>query len=605
MAHLSDTTTTQPSLFAIFRNRNFSLLWSGQTMAEFGNGFTTIAASILVFRETGSAMSVGLMLMATSLPGLVFGLIAGVFVDRLDRQRLMVMGQILRTVLILLIPVLLPYGVGWLYVLVMASSIVAQSFDPALASALPDVASDNELAAANAFLSASQTGAMSLGFSVAGLITARFPAEWAFYVNALAFLLSGLAVWLVQLPPLHVEDHTTVAAVVQNLRAGATFLCDSPALRSLCLVTVLMAILFGFHNALLLPFAKRTLGATEFEYGLIEGLSTVGFVLGGLWLARVGDRLREGQWLVISFMSLGLITVTYAQLTSVTLAITLGMFLAFANVPSFIARRLLIQRHTTREVRGRVTSVFFVTRDCMFVVGMCAAGLADVYDIRGLYLVEGLLFAGLGMLVLLLPGLGQSAAEWKRAIRLLQGIAEAPGLGVGRSATLADLERLAACLPVFATLRMPERQRLIVDLRYVEAEPGTVLVRQHESSDAAYFILEGQAVAGCMEDGQERVLGVLNAGDFFGEIAALTGVPRTANVVADAPTLLLKVPASTLRHMTAHPALNRLFLSKMTERMIRTKMLDMPRATGLDQELMQDLRTPGPLQLSGISAATV
>jgi len=122
MAQLSDTTTTQPSLFAIFRNRNFSLLWSGQTLAEFGNGFTTIAASILVFRETGSAMSVGLMLMATSLPGLVFGLIAGVFVDRLDRQRLMVTGQIIRTVLILLIPVLLPYGVGWLYVLVMTSS---------------------------------------------------------------------------------------------------------------------------------------------------------------------------------------------------------------------------------------------------------------------------------------------------------------------------------------------------------------------------------------------------------------------------------------------------------------------------------------------------
>ena len=605
MAHVSDATTTQPSLFAIFRNRNFSLLWSGQTMAEFGNGFTTIAASILVYRETGSAMSVGLMLMATSLPGLVFGLIAGVFVDRLDRQRLMVMGQIIRTVLILLIPVLLPYGVGWLYVLVMTSSTVAQFFDPALASALPDVASDNELAAANAFLSASQTAAMSLGFSVAGLITARFPVEWAFYVNALAFLLSGLAVWLVQLPPLHVEDHTTVAAVVQNLRAGAQFLCDSPALRSLGMVTVLMAILFGFHNALLLPFAKRTLGATEFEYGLIEGLSTVGFVLGGLWLARVGDRLREGQWLVISFMSLGLITVTYAQLTSVTLAITLGMFLAFANVPSFIARRLLIQRHTTREVRGRVTSVFFVTRDCMFVVGMSAAGLADVYDIRGLYLVEGLLFAGLGMLVLLLPGLGQSAAEWKRAIRLLQGIAEAPGLGVGRSATLADLERLATQLPLLATLRMPERQRLIADLRYVEAEPGTVLVRQHESSDAAYFILAGQAVAGRVEDGQERVLGVLQAGDFFGEIAALTGVPRTANVVADAPTLLLKVPASTLRHMTAHPALNRLFLSKMTQRMIRTKMLDMPRATGLDQELMHDLRTPGPMQLSGISAATV
>src|SRR5262249_17022649 len=155
----------------------------------------------------------------------------------------------------------------------------------------------------------------------------------------------------------------------------------------------------------------------------------------------------------------------------------------------------------------------------------------------------------------------------------------APGLGWGRSATLADLERLAAHLPVLATLRMPERQRLIADLRYVEAEPGTVLVRQHGISDAAYFILAGQAVVGRVDDGQERLLGVLQAGDFFGEIAALTGVPRTANVVADAPTLLLKAPASTLRQMTANPGLNRLFLSKMTERMIRTKMLDIPQAT--------------------------
>jgi hypothetical protein len=94
-----------------------------------------------------------------------------------------------------------------------------------------------------------------------------------------------------------------------------------------------------------------------------------------------------------------------------------------------------------------------------------------------------------------------SAAEWKRAIRLLQDTAEAPGLGVGRSAILADLERLANHLPAFATLCMPERQRLMTDLRYVEAEPGTVFVQHHEMSDAVYVILVGQAVAGRGEDG--------------------------------------------------------------------------------------------------------
>ena len=84
-----ETQTAKPSAFSIFRNRNFGLLWAGDLISQFGNGITSVAASILVFRETGSALSVGLMLIATALPGFLFGLIAGVFVDRWDRRRIM------------------------------------------------------------------------------------------------------------------------------------------------------------------------------------------------------------------------------------------------------------------------------------------------------------------------------------------------------------------------------------------------------------------------------------------------------------------------------------------------------------------------------------
>jgi CRP-like cAMP-binding protein len=118
-----------------------------------------------------------------------------------------------------------------------------------------------------------------------------------------------------------------------------------------------------------------------------------------------------------------------------------------------------------------------------------------------------------------------------------------------------------------------------------------VIIRKGEMSDAAYFILAGKVVAGREEDGEFRLLETLLEGDFFGEIAALTGVPRTANVIAETPSRLLQMPAATLRHMSADPVLNRLFMTKLTERMLRMNMLDLPRTFGNDQRVLRDLRT--------------
>lgn len=101
-------------------------------------------------------------------------------------------------------------------------------------------------------------------------------------------------------------------------------------------------------------------------------------------------------------------------------------------------------------------------------------------------------------------------------------------------------------------------------------------------------------VAGWDEEGGYRPMETLNPGDFFGEIAAITGSPRTANVVAQEPTVVLQVPAKVLRNMMANPHLNRLFLSKMTERMVRMNMLDLPRYGGNDQAALRELCTPVP-----------
>lgn len=83
----------------------------------------------------------------------------------------------------------------------------------------------------------------------------------------------------------------------------------------------------------------------------------------------------------------------------------------------------------------------------------------------------------------------------------------------------------------------------------------------------------------------------MTAGDFFGEIAALTGTVRTADVVAAEATTVMQVPSQALRSFMSNPALGNIFLTKMTERLSRSSINELPRFAGYDQKVMRDLRT--------------
>jgi len=580
------------SPFAVFRNRSFAWMWSGQLVSTIGSALTSLAASIYVYRMTGSAASVGLMLMATAAPSLVVGLIAGVFVDRFDRRRIMIVADLIRAVLVFSIPFLVPLNIVWLYVIVALSSAVGQFFDPAHESVLPEVASEQELAAANSLMAISSFGATAIGFAASGLIAAA-DIRWAFYLDALTFLSSGVCITMLRIKPLAVEEGASVRMVLRNVQTGVRYLVDTAILRSLFLVSVPVLVAFGLSNALLLPFALRALGANEFQYGIQEGMTSLGFVAGSLLMAGLFDRMREGPWMAISYAGMGLMGIFYAMSTSVPVAIVILTISGFLNAPSSIGRRLVLQRNTPREMRGRVSSAFFVSRDVLFIVGMGAAGLADLINVRVMYLVSALMVLGGGFWALFLPGLRQQAAEWRRGLGLLRSAPAAPGLGVGRPATPADFDALAGLLPSLATLSAKERASLVGRGCVFQAPAGTAIVKHGETGDAVYFILAGRVVAGvATPEGGYRSLSTMSAGDFFGEIAALTGARRTADVVVEDPegSTVLQVPAEVLRGLMGSPVLSRLFLSKMTERLSRTSITDLPRFVGYDQQALKELR---------------
>jgi CRP-like cAMP-binding protein len=166
-------------------------------------------------------------------------------------------------------------------------------------------------------------------------------------------------------------------------------------------------------------------------------------------------------------------------------------------------------------------------------------------------------------------------------------------MAFGRPASLTDIEMLVGYIPALAGMPPRDRDAILNQARVRDAAAGTAITRAGDASDSAFFVLGGRAVAGVTSgEGGHRTLSSMTAGDLFGEIAALTGSARTADVVAEEDTTLLEVPAETLRRLMAIPEFSHLVLGKMTERLARTASLaDLPRFGGIEHGALRQMRT--------------
>jgi MFS transporter, DHA3 family, macrolide efflux protein len=586
-------------MFAIFRKRDFSLMWLAQLISTIGEALTDLAAAILIFRITDSAFAVGAVLMVTAIPTLFVGLFAGVFVDRFDKKRILLLANLLRGIIVLGIPTayiaFMPSNeqlfIVALYSLIFISATVRQFFDPAWEAVLPEIATEEELTQANSFLAVSSFGSTAVGFAAAGFLFSTGDPLLPFYIDAATYFVAFALLLPIVVAKKAVQESTSIGVVVENLKSGASYMWRTPLLRSIFLSGAPVFLSFGLWNVLLLPMAIRVLGGTEFEYGLQEGLTSVGFVVGSFFMAKFGDRLAEGTWIVASTVLMGIFGALYGLSPSMAVAIVMVTITGFLNAPQSIARRLLLQRHIPRDMRGRVFSAIFVSRDVLFLVGMAGAGLADIFPVRDLVIVSSSILVVAGLAAQFAPGIGRPAAEWRKSVQLLRTAPQAPSLGAGRPANMLDLDRLIDVLPELGALAMGRRSAFLEGATIAKAPPGCAIVRAGDESNVAYFVLSGNAVAGIPDaSGDVRSLSTMGAGDFFGEIAALTGSPRTANVVSEDFMEILEVPAATLRELRGVPEMEALIRSKLADRLTRTQNADLVRLAGLDQRDLADLR---------------
>src|SRR5678815_3830133 len=162
-------------------NRSFRQLWLGQVVSQMGDWFDTIALYTIILNLTGSGRDVGLLLVARFVPSFLVGSLSGVVADRFSRQRIMIISDLLRAVVVLGFLFVRRADQLWIvYVLTVFQLGLSTFFEPAKTAAIPSIVEDRELVAANAISSVTWSVMLTLGAAIGGLITGWFGTNAAF-----------------------------------------------------------------------------------------------------------------------------------------------------------------------------------------------------------------------------------------------------------------------------------------------------------------------------------------------------------------------------------------------------------------------------------------
>lgn len=361
-------------------NRDFRLLATGLVISYVGDAFFAIGIVWLALAVTGNALVAGTLMAVYGLPSLLLGPVAGALVDTWNKRWIMIIADGVRGLLVLGVYGLskadaLPLPLLYLGVLLLA--FCDTLYKPALRVLVPTLVPDSALAGANSFVQGSQQFAMIVGAGLAGMVVARFGTELTILVNALSFLVSALALWLVRFPArLVVGRKASMSSLLASTWQGIRYVGRTPDLLVIVLLAFGMNLVLSPANVIFPIYSRDVLSAGPEGFGWLSASIAVGMVVGNLVLGLFGRGLKGPLsmalgifTMALGFTGLGLVRALGPALGCV---IVLGAAVPFVQIPMVT----YLQRQVPVEMQGRVFATFGTISQASVPLGAALAGVA-------------------------------------------------------------------------------------------------------------------------------------------------------------------------------------------------------------------------------------
>lgn len=377
---------------------DFWKFWAGQAVSALGSSFTGFALPLLVYKLTGSAVSLAVATAAYFLPYLLFGLVIGAWVDRVDRKRMMIGVDLGRAAVIATIPVLSyldALTVEWIYAGAFLTATLTIAFDSGQFAALPSLVSKDDLVTANGRLQASFSAAMIAGPLLAGVLLAVVEIEAVFIIDSASFVASAASLALIRRsfnPPDHAEREPTT--IRRDVVEGLRYVLHHPVLRNISLMMALINFVAATTYTQLVLFATLQLDATDTEIAVLFSAGAAGVVCLGLAAGPIRKRLSFSVAALGALMVEGVLIVVFALNEVYVAALVLWAAISglglFFNINTTSLRQQIVPSH----MLGRVVSIAGVIAWSAIPLGTLLGGwVIEVTDnVALVYGVIGVLF---------------------------------------------------------------------------------------------------------------------------------------------------------------------------------------------------------------------
>ena len=385
--------TRSSEMFRALGHRNFRLFWTGAFLSNIGTWMQTVAQGWLVLKLTDSAFWLGLDGFAATSPGLVLILLGGVYADRIDRKRLLLLTQVGAGLTSLALAVLIATGVvsnaSHVWIILLASFFTGCCFalaSPSYQAITIDLVGREDLSNAIALNSTQFQLSRVVGPALAGVGFQLFGLAGCFFINSLSYIAIIASLVLMRLKPHSGAASTSAHAtgsdrdrqptIWRDLSNGLRYVWGRQHVFMLLLISAVTS-LFGAPYLTLMPlFTRDVLKLGETGLSVMMGVAGAGSFLAALMLAFLGQLRGKGRYVLGGALMFAVCLVGFSRSTSVPLTLALLFGIGFSIVCSVAVTNMLLQELVTDEMRGRVMSMFMLSFIGAWPIGSLLAGVA-------------------------------------------------------------------------------------------------------------------------------------------------------------------------------------------------------------------------------------
>ena len=368
----------------------------------FGSRLTYIALLWWVLEKTGSAAALAGVAIATALPTLFFGPIAGVFIDRLDRRKLMLAMNLVNGLIIGAAAILLLIGllqIWEIYVFTILASTATLFHRPSLQSSIPNLVPGEQLTKANSLYQISSGAAGIAGPALGGILVGMIGSGPTMWVDAFTFLIAAISLVASSFPSPRMHAGRGLSSVLSDIATGFRFLYDRKVLFFMLLLFALINFVLAPTSILFPIMAKDVLHTGARGFGLFGSALSVGMVAGGLLTARLRRLRRRGMWIIAGLILLGTMLSVFGLSRGMMLSLVslglVGLSVAVVN----IIEAVIFQTRVPNELQGRVFAAQSAITDGLQPISLAATGvILTLVAAPGMIIVCGAVaaIAGLG-----------------------------------------------------------------------------------------------------------------------------------------------------------------------------------------------------------------